>query len=190
LDLVTPALVAASAFFVALAFGLLLRYRQVSQRIIASTDLGKDLWSAIESRMKKQDERILDIMGRLEVIQSRVAAQSLTAQVGAPSLSVKSSEPMGGKEPLPVMQQSRVMTQPTSQVTSNITLDQTQRLVLKLLGDKPRTSVEVKELIGKSREHAARLMKDLFDAGLVGRDSSNKPFLYQLTEKGRAILSS
>ncbi|HEV2225289.1 MAG TPA: hypothetical protein VGR56_00630, partial [Nitrososphaerales archaeon] len=63
-DATTIALLVTSAFFVALAFGLLVRYRQLSQKIAGSSDLGHDLWDALEQRMRKQDERILDVMGR------------------------------------------------------------------------------------------------------------------------------
>jgi len=77
-DFVTLGLLAAAGFFVALAVGLLVRYRQVSQKINASSDVGRDLWMALEQRMKKQDERILDVMGRLEVVQSRMMAAVVT----------------------------------------------------------------------------------------------------------------
>ena len=59
-DLTTYALLATSFFFVAIAFGLLVRYRQASQRINASTDLGRDLWSSFELRLMKQHELLLD----------------------------------------------------------------------------------------------------------------------------------
>lgn len=52
------------------------------------------------------------------------------------------------------------------------------------------SSMEVKEAIKRSREHTARMMKSLFDKGLVTRDDSARPFVYQLTERGRAYLGS
>ena len=35
------------------------------------------------------------------------------------------------------------------------------------------------------REHTSRLMKKLFELGLVTRDDTNKPYTYQLTDLGR-----
>lgn len=169
-----------SAFFVALSFGLLLRYRQVSQKVNASTDLGRDLWETLEQRLKKQDERILDMMGKFEVIQSRVSERPM-----APSPR-PASTPVSAEEKPPSTMDMHVM---TFQPKSRITLDETELSVIKLLSVKPRSSVEIKELIGKTREHAARLMKILFDSGLVTRDTSKKPFVYQLTEAGRRYLS-
>jgi CRP-like cAMP-binding protein len=181
-DLVTLAALASSGFFVVLSFGLLVRYRQVSQRVNASMDLGHDLWSALENRLKKQDERILDMMGRFEVIQSRYSERP-----GPPLITQSALKPASSEErPAPVIE-TRVV--PARQ-TTGISLDETEMSVIKLLGTKPRTSVEIKELIGTSREHAARLMKTLFDTGVVTRDASKKPFVYQLTEAGRRYLSA
>ncbi|MGP8126012.1 MAG: hypothetical protein ACLQEQ_09180 [Nitrososphaerales archaeon] len=180
-DVVTFTALASSAFFVALSFGLLIRYRQVSQRLNASTDLGHDLWSALEQRLKKQDERILDMMGRFEVIQSRYSERP------GPLI------PQAAPRPAPSEGKSVSVTEmhvTPEQQTSQVVLDETEMSVIKLLGTKPRTSVEIKELIETSREHAARLMKALFDAGVVTRNASKKPFVYELTEAGRRYLSA
>lgn len=178
-DITILALLASSAFFVALSVGLLIRYWQISQKVNASTDLGRDLWAALEQRMKKQDERILDMMGRFEVIQSRYAEPS--AHIGLKP----TAKPVSAEERSTPMVEAPVI---SIQKTSQVTLDETEVSVIKLLSGKPRSSVEIKELIGKSREHAARLMKKLFDMGLVDRNSSKKPFVYQLTESGRRYL--
>src|SRR5262245_31738824 len=60
--------------------------------------------------------------------------------------------------------------------------------ILKLLGEKPRTSREVQIAVGRTREHTARLMKKLHDSGLVGRDVNVKPFRYNITDAGRERL--
>jgi DNA-binding HxlR family transcriptional regulator len=184
-DLVTLIALASSAFFVALAFGLLVKYRQVSQRVNASTDLGRDLWQALEQRLKKQDERILDMLGRFEVIQSRFPQQVPERPVPVAPLSTPNTIPLE-ERPKSITETPVTPAQQVSQVT----LDETEASVIKLLSVKSRSSVEIKELIGKSREHAARLMKALYDSGLVTRDTSKKPFVYQLTETGRRYLSA
>ncbi len=180
-DLVTYILLAASVFFVVLAFGLLVRYREVSRKIVASTDLGRDLWQALDQRLRKQDERILDMMGRVEVIQSRV-----TERVAAPATAVVPTAAPITKRAAPE-EETLALAAPPRSVTS---LDPTEITVIKLLGDKPRSSVEIKQLVGKSREHTARLMKSLFDRGLVVRDDSTRPFVYELSEAGRRYLSA
>jgi|SRR5271157_162216 len=243
-DLSTYALLAASAFFVVLAVALLYRYRQASQRISASTDLGHDLWAALDARLKKQDERILDMMGRVEVIQSRALerrAEALTPGVlGLPP--GNQGEKQGAEQPAGAQsRQSQEVTRQPSQVTSSMGSDLLQsvearlsrqesqimemmgrfeaiqsllaterarqpsaqvsasiplrrathaaevkeRDLIQMLSEKPRTSVEVRQRFGVSREHASRLLNGLFVKGFVVRNDSSKPFVYELTDAGR-----
>jgi hypothetical protein len=60
--------------------------------------------------------------------------------------------------------------------------------VLKLLMDGPKTSRQIEGLIGRSREHTARLMKKLFEMGYVTRDMASKPYTYTITDSGKATL--
>jgi DNA-binding MarR family transcriptional regulator len=197
-DLVTAILLASAAFFVALAFGLLVRYRQLSQRITDSTDLGRDLWRALEQRMKKQDERILDVMGRLEVIQARVLATATvqapaslppvlppTAQTLAPQEAVTGVMPLTPVAQQPESQGESRISQPSS---AEVPLDETQLKVIGLIAESPKNTRQLTDAIGMSREHTARLMKGLFDAGIVSRNDATKPFVYQLTDEGRRRL--
>ena len=78
-------------------------------------------------------------------------------------------------------------TKPTAPTRED--LEPTERVVLQLLMERPRTSIEIKTLVKKSREHSARLMKTLFERRLVSRADQKKPFVYELTEEGRRYLS-
>ncbi len=179
----TLAVVGFSGFFVVLSFVLLVRYRQISQRISTSSDLGHDLWQALDSRLRKQDERILDMMGRFEVIQSRVVGKEPAKSFVTPV----------AVEEAPVLREGRPPSAPVIAPKTPAPHDQGDniaRVVLRLLAERPRTSVEIKGLVGKSREHSARLMKNLFERGLVVRDDSKRPFVYQLTDDGRRYLSA
>ena len=206
----TYALLTASFFFVALSFTLLLRYRQVSQRINVSNDLGHDLWSSLEQRLKKQDERILDLMGRVEVIQARVTAsvvqasgptrlisQALPVQprsTGAGELT-EATQPFERVESHDESQKSQKSQAGSRSSTSvgrsegMLAVDETQLAVLNALSEGPRNTRQLTDAIKKSREHTARLMKGLFEAGLVQRDDSSKPFVYQITDLGLRSLS-
>ena len=199
-DAVTLALVVSAAFFVVLAFGLLLRYRQVSEKINTSSDLGHDLWSALEQRMKKQDERILDMYGRLEVVQSRVLAATAPHEpltlpptpLLAPAPAPEEEKPKPVTEPSPIMQQPEPVTESqTSQVvTPELQLDETQMAAVRLLAESPKNTRQITDALKKSREHTARVMKELFEWGLVRRNDTTKPFVYQLTDQGRHYLPS
>jgi len=61
--------------------------------------------------------------------------------------------------------------------------------VLKLLADGPKTSKQIESVIGRSREHTARLMKKLYEFGYVTRDIGAKPYTYTITENGKSVLS-
>lgn len=56
--------------------------------------------------------------------------------------------------------------------------------VLKLITEKPMTSRDIQVTIGRTREHTSRMMKKLFEEGLVERNMQTKPFTYRITEKG------
>jgi hypothetical protein len=58
--------------------------------------------------------------------------------------------------------------------------------VLKILGEGPKTSRQIEGLIGRSREHTARLMKRLFELGYVTRDMATKPYTYTITDSGKS----
>jgi len=209
-DLVTLALLASACFFVALSVGLLVRYRQVSQTINASSDTGRDLWTALEQRMKKQDERIIDMMGRLEVVQSRIMTAAV-AEVppqspppGPTQEKLTQSEDKVNAVMSPTSETQRPQTatsQPESQAGSLESreprsppslgpLDETQLAVIRLLAEGQKNTRQLTDALQRSREHTARLMKGLFELGLVQRNNATKPFVYQLTDEGRRHLPS
>ncbi len=175
-DYTSAAAISLGGFFVVLALVLLSRYRQISQQITSSSDLGHDLWEALESRLKKQDERILDMMGRLDAVHSRWVTP-------LPPVAAATSRAAAEE------QRSPVRPEPLRTVSGASGKPSLERSVVQLLSEKPRTSVEIKALAGKSREHTARMLKALFEKGLVTRDDSEKPFVYQLTDEGRRYLS-
>jgi len=49
----------------------------------------------------------------------------------------------------------------------------------------PKSAPEIGRVIGRSREHTARLMKKLFQEGYIRRDQTRIPFRYSLTERVR-----
>jgi len=67
-------------------------------------------------------------------------------------------------------------------------LTDTERSVLQLLISGSRAAPEIGRLIGKSREHTARLMKSLFEQGFVERETRRQPYAYRLHEKVSRVL--
>jgi len=48
------------------------------------------------------------------------------------------------------------------------------------------TSRDIQVTTKRSREHTSRLMKKLFESGLVQRNTETKPYTYSITEKGKS----
>jgi predicted HTH transcriptional regulator len=58
--------------------------------------------------------------------------------------------------------------------------------VLRLITNKAMTSRDIQITTKRSREHTSRLMKKLFESGLVQRNTETKPYTYSITEKGKS----
>jgi DNA-binding MarR family transcriptional regulator len=60
----------------------------------------------------------------------------------------------------------------------------TELQVLTMLANEgPKSAPEIGRIVGRSREHTARLMKKLFEEGYVRRDQTRVPFRYSLVER-------
>ncbi len=192
-DLVVLLNLAVMAAFLVISGVMLSRYRELISSANASSRLAKDLWDALEARVKRQDERIVDLMARVELYAVQSSRQVLPETSKVMPQRVPESAP---REP-DIMMENLVEAAPgelpkasrpgvtgLSHTEIGVTLGKTELRVLKELVAGPRTSVEVNRLIGGSREHAARLMKNLYDSGLVVRDEQKKPYVYRMTNQG------
>lgn len=82
--------------------------------------------------------------------------------------------------------QSSIRTDPSvvqpGSLNSITTPTELQVLTL-LVSQGPKSAPEIGKLVGRSREHTARLMKKLFDEGYVRRDQTRIPFRYSTVER-------
>jgi DNA-binding CsgD family transcriptional regulator len=157
---------------------LLSRYSRMVQEADKSTRLAKDVWDSVNSRFSVVDARIIDLMAKTDVLSSRLSLpQSSTASVQQANLQSKADRPS---------ETVRVVAPSISHGEGT----ETEAKVLRLLAQGPRTSAQIKEEVGRSREHTARLMKGLFDRGLVVRNDRNKPYVYEITDAGRSYVVS
>jgi DNA-binding CsgD family transcriptional regulator len=162
---------------------LLSRYSRAVQEAEKSIRLGKDVWDSMNSRFSVVDARIIDLMAKTEVLSSRLSSGQGKSQVsGAPNPPVSTPNEEDNQR----AERSRVV-QPSLQSAGST---ETEFKVLNLLAEGPKSSAEIKALVGRSREHIARLMKTLFDRGLVARNDKSKPYVYEITESGRTYLTS
>ena len=62
-------------------------------------------------------------------------------------------------------------------------LSETEREVLDILvKEGSMTAPKMEKKIGKTREHTARLLKNLWQEGYIEREAQRKPFIYRSTE--------
>lgn len=68
-------------------------------------------------------------------------------------------------------------------------LTETELLVLEIISKEgEKTAPEIKEKVGLTREHTARLMKKLYKDGYLERDTHKMPYVYRLKEEMQKIL--
>jgi hypothetical protein len=167
---------------VVLAF-FLSRYRSLVNEANESTRLAKDVWDSMKSRFTVVDTRMIDLMARTEVLSAKLMSgqdQSPKSTVSTSASSIPNVTPKVAQMP------RATVAAPSSSGEGT----ETETRVLQLLLDGPKTSAQIRESIGRSREHTARLLKFLFDKGLVIRNSRNKPYVYELTDSGKSYLDS
>lgn len=162
----------AAAAVVVLCFTLV-RYKQLSSELDKSASLAKDVWSSMNSRFMVTDARVIDLMAKVEVLSER--SRPLHERVG--SVVQEKVEPL-------------VHPHVESVVSNHGEGAETERKILESLLTGPKTSGQIREAIGRSREHTARLLKMLFEREFVVRNAANKPYVYEITEKGKGYLGS
>ncbi len=182
-DYVVGAAAAVIAASVVILATLLSRYTKMVEEADKSTRLAKDVWDSVNSRFSVVDARIIDLMAKTEVLSSRMGLSQPAAPVArlvpiqAGTVQAKATTPSEVVRVVP----------PSVQ---HVEGTETEAKVLRLLGQGPRTSAQIKEELGRSREHTARLMKTLFDRGLVVRNDRNKPYVYEITDSGRSYVAN
>jgi biotin operon repressor len=196
---ITAAILTAS---VVIMGSFLVRYRQLVKEAEASTRLAKDVWDAANSRFSVVDTRIIDLMAKTEVLSSRVglpgSVQSSVTPRAPPSpptsqepsrVTSRSSQAQSTAPGITTTTMSPRVQPPVPQPTEWRGTD-TEVRVLQFLVDGPRSSADIKANLNMTREHVARLMKTLFDRGLVVRNDRNKPYVYEITESGLSYVAS
>lgn len=156
------------------------RLRGVARRDYHADDaVVEAVVSEYTRRLRDYDRVIAEMKTKVDIVEAKSQAIIQPHVLVQPASQVQPhAQPVS--EPVAVTQHALV----TPDEEQNGTVD----YILKLLAERPRTSREVQHAIGRTREHTARLMKKLYETGLVSRDVNAKPFRYNITEAGRTRL--
>ena len=125
--------------------------------------------------------------------------QFIDMKIRLDALNLDNEEPLGEDEMVKIQSEmvkspsrkgrrSRAMVEKRAPVSRipNMSSKDSVKHVLKLITKKPMTSRDIEVTFGgRSREHVSRLMKKLFDDGLVERNTTNRPYTYSITDSGK-----
>ncbi|MGI0017967.1 MAG: winged helix DNA-binding protein [Nitrosotalea sp.] len=145
-------------------------YNKVKPRLVSESENAKIL----TERFQYYENLLIDMKIRLDSLEMTQETEELPqAQVSKPKeQKVQQEPPVMVKEDKP---KERIQNMQFGSATDHI---------LRLITEKPMTSRDIQVTIGRTREHTSRMLKKLFEDGLVERDMSTKPFSYKITDKG------
>lgn len=143
-----------------------------------------DILEALETRKQNQidylNNKLVDVYTKLDKIESQLLVSQSILKNQFNSDKIEDVK----KENVIYHDKSHNQDRPKKLFDVTENQNSTIQYILKLLHNEPKTSNEIKNAIGRTREHTSRLMKKLYEMNLVERDVKNRPFRYRLTEAG------
>jgi len=176
------------------------RIRKVAKEQKDASEIIKGVISELRDRLGQQDQKILDQQVRLDLIELKL--DQLSKALGKEEKeAIKVHEVsdtrrileevkdllrnLGKSESAPSKEQQK---EEAKEIAIIKGLSPTENSVLKLLIEEAKTPKQIQQRINKSREHTARLMKRLFELGYVTREERKRPYVYEITERGKALM--
>ena len=161
--------------FIAFVLGIvaIVVYNKVKPLIKADSDLLK----SYTERLQYYENQLIDMKIRLDSAELLKDVEEVEAPIPKPKeVRVDKQETISAQEEKP------------KERMHNMNFGNATDYVLRLITEKPMTSRDIQITIGRTREHTSRMMKKLFEEGLVERNMQTKPFTYYITDKGKAKL--
>jgi len=174
----------------------LTRYRKLTDDLTKATQLNKNIYDAMNSRLSVMDARIIDLMAKVEIYGARSSREQPKQAKQPPVTRAPAQTPTPGPTPLESPSATDPVVTALASRQANVTRSEeveepAERPILRLLLQGPKTAPQLVDLINRSREHTERVMKNLYEKGLVTRNTDRtRPFTYQITDAGRRYLES
>jgi hypothetical protein len=132
--------------------------------------------------ISKIDKKVLDIEVSQEVLKSKITGIETRLEEQIQKLSIIPEI----KNDLSL---SSISVMPIKRDKAMASLTGTEVAVLELLSaEGSKTAPEIKEKVGLSREHTARLMKKLYEEGYLERETGKLPFKYSVKKEMEKLL--
>ena len=120
----------------------------------------KEMRSEVEGIKTSQDK----------VMQKLVEIEKIRQEVYVPEMKIEAAIPIKREKALAPLTETELMVLET------------------IVREGEKTAPEIREKIGLTREHTARLMKKLYKDGYLERDTHKMPYVYRLKEEMQKIL--
>ncbi len=132
--------------------------------------------------ISKIDKKVFDIEVSQEMLKSKITGIEIRLEEQIQKLSIIPDT----KNDLSL---SSISVMPIKRDKAMASLTDTEVAVLELLSaEGPKTAPEIKEKVGLSREHTARLMKKLYEEGYLERETGKLPFKYSVKKEMEKLL--
>jgi len=160
--------------FIAFVLGLfaIIIYKRVKPLIKTDSVLNSNT-----ERLQYYENQLIDMKIRLDSIELLKEVEEIEIPLPKPEVKAERQEAI-----------AEVPEEKPKERMHNMNFGNAIDYVLRLIIEKPMTSRDIQITIGRSREHTSRMMKKLFEEGLVERNMQAKPFTYNITDKGKAKL--
>jgi CTP-dependent riboflavin kinase len=133
----------------------------------------------LTSEMSTLQAKLQELISAQEAIKAKMAG--LDEQVQKLALAPPQSQEVRTEVVLPAV--------PIKRDKALAALTETEIIVLEMLSKEGgKTAPEIKERVGLSREHTARLMKKIYEEGYVEREAGKIPFRYTIKKEMEALL--
>ena len=162
--------------FIAFVLGIvaIVVYNKVKPLIRTDSDLLK----SYTERLQYYENQLIDMKIRLDSTELLKESEELEIPIPKPKeVKVEKQELVSGAQE-----------EKPKERMHNMNFGNATDYVLRLITEKSMTSRDIQITIGRTREHTSRMMKKLFEDGLVERNMQTKPFTYYITDKGKAKL--
>ncbi len=172
MDIIDFVIVASLIFMILISYHLIFYSSRKSENVSKEEySLLKAILTEFKHRIDEQNKKISEIMVKVDLIENRI------------------EKPSTKKEEAKVSSiQEKIESDTEKKVNANLNLSDIELNILKFISTGPKSSKEVQVTINKSREHTARLLKNLYTKNLLKRESQGKFFVYSLSEQGKKII--
>lgn len=154
-------------------------------RLKLSIETGQISDLVLLERLQKSETLIKDTLNSLKLAVEKALeierGPSRSEALESRSVEAKTVEPLAREESGIA---SHVLS-PTGELGSlpSITTPTELQVLTLLAAEGPKSAPEIGRVVGRSREHTARLMKKLYDEGYIRRDQTRIPFRYSVVDR-------